>query len=76
MGIRDRDYMKRPSDGDGQYRGGHEYDADDLPEYSKAEQIAQMILTKYRKFFLVGGILLVVLIVGTLIVARFFGGSH
>jgi hypothetical protein len=76
MGIRDRDYMKRPSDDAGQPRGRHEYGADDLPEYSKAEQIAQLILTKYRKVLLIGGILLAVLIVGALIVVRFSGGSH
>jgi hypothetical protein len=76
MGIRDRDYMKHPSDDDGQHRGRHEYGADDLPEYSKAEQIAQMVLKKYRKILLIGGILLAVLIVAGLIYARFSEGSH
>lgn len=76
MGIRDRDYMKRPSDDDGQHRGRHKYGADDFPEYSTAEQIAQMVLTKYRKVLLLGGILLGVLIVGGLIYARFFEASH
>ena len=71
MGIRDRDYMKRPSDGDG-------YD-DSRPSSrpkSKAEEIAEQILKKYSRLFVYCGIGLVILIVAALIVTKFSAGGH
>jgi hypothetical protein len=60
MGMRDRDYMKRPSDDDG--ASGSD---------SKAEEFAQRFLRKYPRFFLYCGIGLGVLIVIALVVAKF-----
>ena len=67
MGIRDRDYMKRPSDDDGY---------SDLSSDSKAEEIAQKILKKYSKLILYCGIGLGILVVVALIIAEFSGGGH
>ena len=65
MGIRDRDYMKRPSDG-----------GDDSSPESKAEEFAQRVLAKSRKFILIGAIVLAILIVIALIMSRFSSGGH
>ena len=67
MGIRDRDYMKRPSDGD---------DEHDASTESKAEEFARRVLARSRKLILIGGILLGILILVALIMSRFSGGSH
>ena len=61
MGIRDRDYMKRPSDDDEQ--NGSSSD-------SRAEEFAQRILKKYSRLFLYVGIAIGVLLVIALVVAR------
>jgi hypothetical protein len=62
MGIRDRDYMKRPSDDDDERNSSLE---------SRAEEMAQRILVRSRKAILIVGIALVILIVAGLIVAKF-----
>jgi hypothetical protein len=64
MSIRDRDYMKRPSDDDGP--GGPSSD-------SKAEDIARRFFQKYPRFFLYFGLGLGILIVIALLIARFSG---
>jgi hypothetical protein len=65
MGIRDRDYMKRPSDGD-----------DDSSPESKAEEFAQRVLARSRKLILIGGIVLAIVIIVGLIVSKMSSGSH
>ena len=67
MGIRDRDYMKRPSDDDDERSSSPE---------SKAEEFAQRILARSRKLILIGGIALGILIVIALIMSRFSGAGH
>jgi uncharacterized membrane protein YukC len=67
MGIRDRDYMKRPSDDDGQ---------SDSSSESKAEEFVSRFFQKHPRFVLYVGIGLVILIVIALIVAKFSGTSH
>ena len=62
MGIRDRDYMQRPSDDDDERNSSLE---------SRAEEMAQRILVRSRKAILIVGIALVILIVAGLIVAKF-----
>jgi hypothetical protein len=64
MGIRDRDYMKRPSDDD-----------DPSPE-SKAEEFAERVLARSRKAILICGIVLGLIIVVALILSKFSGGGH
>ena len=64
MSIRDRDYMKRPSDDD-----------DSTPE-SRAEEFAQRVLARSRKLILIGGIALGILIVVALIVSKYSGEGH
>ena len=49
MGIRDRDYMKRPSDDD---------DGRSSSPESRAEEFAQRVLARSRKLILIGGIVL------------------
>ena len=66
MGIRDRDYMKRPSDDDD----------DDSSLESKAEDFAQRVLARSRKTLLICGILLAVIIIVALIASKFSGGNH
>ena len=66
MGIRDRDYMKRPSD-DGQ--NGSSSD-------SKAEELARKFLKKYPRFLLYLGIIIGVLIVTAFLVFKFSGAGH
>jgi len=65
MGVRDRDYMKRPSDDD----------EDSSPE-SKAEEFAQRVLARTRKPLLIGGIALVILIIVAFIMSKTSGGSQ
>jgi len=65
MGIRDRDYMKRPSDGD-----------DDSSPESKAEEFAQRVLARSRKLILIGGIVLAIVIIVALIMSKMSSGSH
>lgn len=65
VGIRDRDYMKRPSD-----RG------DDSSSESRAEAFAQRVLAKSRKLILIGGIVLAILVVIALIISKFSNGGH
>jgi hypothetical protein len=67
MGIRDRDYMKRPSDGDDE-RGSS-------PEF-RAEEFAQRILARTRKLLIVGGIVLGIVIIIALVMATFSGSGH
>jgi hypothetical protein len=66
MGIRDRDYMKRPAGDDGE---------DGSSSESRAEEFAQRVLARSRKLILIGGIVLAILIVVALIVSK-FSGSH
>jgi hypothetical protein len=65
VGIRDRDYMKRPSD-DGQGASSN----------SKAEEIAQKILSKFPKILMLLGIGLLVIIVVALIILKLSGSHH
>jgi hypothetical protein len=68
MGIRDRDYMKRPSDeDDGEGRSSSE---------SKAEEFISRFLQRHPRFFLYVGIGLGVLLVIGVIVAKFSGAGH
>ena len=67
MGIRDRDYMKRPSGDDGE---------DGSSSESRAEEFAQRVLARSRKLILIGGIVLVILIVVALLVSKFSSSSH
>jgi hypothetical protein len=55
MGVKDRDYMKRPSD-DG------DYERSSSPE-SRAEEFAQRVLARSRKLLLIAGIVLGILII-------------
>jgi len=66
MGIRDRDYMKRRSDGDGK---GSSSD-------SKAEELAQKLFNKFPKLLMWCSIGIVILIVVALIVLKFSGPAH
>jgi Mn2+/Fe2+ NRAMP family transporter len=67
MGIRDRDYMKRPSDDDEPGRSSPE---------SRAEDIARRFFQKYPRFFLYFGIALAILIAIALVIAGFSGTGH
>jgi hypothetical protein len=67
MGIRDRDYMKRPSDDDGE--GGSSSE-------SRAEESAQRVLARSRKLILIGAITLGILIVIALVLARLSGSAR
>jgi hypothetical protein len=67
MGIRGRDYMKRPSDDDGQ--GGS-------PSDSKAEEFARRFLQKYPRFFLYVCIGLGILILIAVVLTKFSGAGH
>ena len=62
MGIRDRDYMKRPAD--------QEVDSG-LTTDSKAEALLGDFLRRHPRFFLYVGIGLAILIIGGLLAARF-----
>jgi len=65
MGVRDRDYMKRPSDDDD--------DRSASPE-SRAEEFARSILARSRKLLVVGGIVLGIVIIIALAMSKFSGG--
>ena len=67
MAIRDRDYMKRPSDGG---------DGDGSSAESSAEEMAQRMLARSRKLLLIGGIVLAIVIVIALIASRLSGDGH
>jgi hypothetical protein len=62
MGIRDREYMKRPSDHDG---------GQAPPPDSRLEAFFSGFLQRHPRFFVYFGICLVVLIVITILVAKF-----
>jgi hypothetical protein len=62
MGIRDRDYMKRPSDDDGE--NGSSSD-------SKAEEFASRFLQKHPRFLLYVGIAIGALLIIAFFVAKF-----
>ena len=64
MGIRDRDYMKRPSDDDGRRGGSSESDL---------EEWVGRIFRNKRRLILYAGIGLGVLIVVAFLMARFGG---
>ena len=67
MGIRNRDYMKRPSDGDDERSSSPE---------SGAEEFAQRVLARSRKLLLIGGIVLAIVIIVALIVSKVSGSGH
>jgi len=67
MGIRDRDYMKRPSDDDDEHGSSPE---------SRAEEFARRVLARSRKALVICGIILGILIIVALIVSRFSGGGQ
>jgi len=62
MGIRDRDYMKRPSDDDGPHNSSSD---------SNAEEFARGFLEKHPRFFLYVSISVGVLIVAAVIISKF-----
>ena len=62
MGIRSRDYMKRPSDGDGE--------PPSTPD-SKLEAFLSGFLQRHPRFFIYLGIALAVLIIVGLVIAKF-----
>jgi hypothetical protein len=64
MGIRSRDYMKRPSDDDGERPS--------TPE-GKLEDFLSGFLQRHPRFFVYLGIALVVLIIVGLLLAKFSG---
>jgi hypothetical protein len=66
MGIRDRGYMKRPSDGDDERSSSPE---------SRAEEFAQRVLARSRKLILIGGIVLGIVIIIALVMSK-LSGSH
>ena len=65
MAIKDRHYMKRPSDGDDDHRSSPE---------SRAEEFAQRVLARSRKLLLIGGIVLAIVVLIALAMAKFSGG--
>jgi hypothetical protein len=65
MAIKDRDYMKRPSDGD---------DGRDPSSESRAEEYAQRLLARSRKLLLIGAIILGIVVIIALVMAKFGGG--
>jgi hypothetical protein len=67
MGIRDRDYMKRPSDDDGRRESSSE---------SKAEEFFSRFLQRHPRFFLYASIGLAALVLLALLLARFSGASR
>ena len=62
MGIQSRDYMKRPSDDDGERSS--------TPD-GKVEALLSGFLQRHPRFFIYLGIALVALIIITLLVAKF-----
>ena len=67
MGIRDRDYMRRPSDDDGEQRSSSD---------SKVEEFLSTFFQKHPRFFLYAGIALGALVVIGLLVAKLSGANH
>jgi uncharacterized MAPEG superfamily protein len=66
MGIRDRDYMKRPSDDDGPRGSSYSSSSTD----SRAEEIARRFFEKYPRFFLYLGIGIGILIVAAVVFGK------
>ena len=67
MGIQDRDYMKRSSDDDRD--SGSSSD-------SRAEEMARRFFKRYPRFFLYCTLGIVILVVATVVVARFSGNGR
>lgn len=67
MGIRDRDYMKRRTDGEADRGSSLE---------SKAEAIAERIMAKRGKLIAVTAIALGIFALFLWIVSKVFGGNH
>jgi hypothetical protein len=67
MGIRDREYMKKPSDDDGRQSSSTD---------SKLEEFLSGFLARHPRFFLYVSIGLVVLVIAALIIAKVSGGSQ
>lgn len=67
MGIRNRDYMKRPSDGDDERAS--EPDA-------RLEGFFSAFLEKHPKFFRYSGIALVAIFILTIVLAKALSGAH
>jgi hypothetical protein len=67
MGIRDRDYMKRPSDDDAQRASSPD---------ARLEAFLSGFLSRHPRFFLVAGGVLAVLVVLAIVVAKFAGKNH
>jgi hypothetical protein len=61
MGIRNRDYMKQPSDDDGQNA---------TPPNSKAEEFARRLLQNRHRLFLCMGVGLVIVAIIAAIIAK------
>jgi type II secretory pathway component PulM len=66
MSIKDRDYMKRPSDDDDERSSS--------PESTRAEEFAQRVLARSRKLLLIGGIVLGIVIIFALVMSKLSGG--
>jgi hypothetical protein len=73
MGIRDRDYMKRPSDDDDERDSEGEHG--ESPD-SKAEEFLSRFLERNPRFLLYVGIGLGALVVVALAAAKFSGMSN
>ena len=67
MGIRDRDYMKRPSDDDAQRASSPD---------ARLEACLSGFLSRHPRFFLVAGVGLAVLIVLAIVVTKVAGRAH
>jgi hypothetical protein len=67
MGIRDRDYMKRPSDDDAERA---------LSPDAKLEAFLSGFLGRHPRFFLVAGLVLAALVVLAIVVAKFAGRNR
>ncbi|PYJ57400.1 MAG: hypothetical protein DME24_19380 [Verrucomicrobia bacterium] len=69
MGIQNRDYMKRPSDGDD--GGGSENN----PAAAKLERLFTGFLKTHPRFLLIIGVALALLVIIALVIAGFSGKS-
>jgi len=67
MGIRDRDYMKRPSDDDARRASSPD---------ARLEAFLSGFLSRHPRFFLGAGIMLAVLIVLAIVVSKVAGKAH
>ena len=67
MGIRDRDYMKRPSDDDARRASSPD---------AKLEAFLSGFLSRHPRFFLVASVVLAVLVVLAIVVTKFAGKNH